>query len=177
MYSSCKPCHLRTLKIQRSTTISPKHIKNITPEIVASYVYQNIKRRTGITSKLKTYKDINCEVSQQDLIDFYTDNWDTYMELHKKWKESDFNRRLSPSIDRIDPKKHYSLDNIQIVPFYVNASRANKGRVQSEEHKKNLSLAHVGYKLSEEQKKKMSETKKRMYAEGWSPRDKKLITK
>lgn len=48
-----------------------------------------------------------------------------------------------------------------------NMSLACKGRIFSEEHKKNLSIAQVGRKLSEESYKKQSLSMKKRYNDGW----------
>jgi hypothetical protein len=49
-----------------------------------------------------------------------------YEELHKKWVESGYIKALSPSCDRLDNKKGYSLDNIQLVTWKIN-HRNNTG--------------------------------------------------
>ncbi len=38
-----------------------------------------------------------------------------YHELHAQWVDSGFQRMLSPSIDRLNDYKSYSLDNIQLM--------------------------------------------------------------
>jgi hypothetical protein len=43
--------------------------------------------------------------------------------VYNKWKDSDWSKNSVPSVDRIDPYKPYSLDNIKIVPWSINNSR------------------------------------------------------
>jgi len=45
---------------------------------------------------------------------------DLFHELYDKWVESNYDRWLIPSIDRIDDYKYYSLDNIQITTWKEN---------------------------------------------------------
>ena len=48
--------------------------------------------------------------------------------LFHEWEKSGYNRRLSPSIDRIDPDGGYEIENMQWVPFYVNCARSRRHR-------------------------------------------------
>lgn len=45
--------------------------------------------------------------------------------LHTKWKESWYDKMLSPSIDRINPLLWYTLDNIQIMTFKENLDKGH----------------------------------------------------
>jgi hypothetical protein len=61
--------------------------------------------------------------------------------------------------------KHYGkiIDNTGILTNILDDARPPswKGRIKSAEHRKNLSLAHIGKKLSEETKQKILETKRK----------------
>ena len=46
-----------------------------------------------------------------------------YILLHKEWLEAGYSRKKSPSIDRIDSKLGYTIDNIEWVTHSVNSSR------------------------------------------------------
>lgn len=41
----------------------------------------------------------------------------------KMWEATGYNRKYSPSIDRIDNNANYTLDNIQILPMCINARK------------------------------------------------------
>ena len=43
-----------------------------------------------------------------------------YIELHRNWVKSDYDSDLKPSIDRINHKKRYSLNNIQVMTWREN---------------------------------------------------------
>jgi len=49
-----------------------------------------------------------------------------FVELHEAWKYSNFNRKLTPSIDRIDNKKGYTVDNMQWMTLSNNSSKYTK---------------------------------------------------
>lgn len=46
-----------------------------------------------------------------------------FTRLHKKYVESGFEKKYAPSIDRIDPIKGYTLDNIQWLPHGENSRK------------------------------------------------------
>lgn len=46
-----------------------------------------------------------------------------YLKLYKKWEKSNFDYKLSPSVDRIDNRKGYSLDNIQLITKSENSKK------------------------------------------------------
>ncbi len=46
-----------------------------------------------------------------------------YHILHKKWKASDYDRWLSPSCDRVDDYKPYTLSNIQLMTWGENMNK------------------------------------------------------
>lgn len=46
-----------------------------------------------------------------------------YDRVHREWELGGYERRLAPTIDRIDNDKDYSLDNIQVLPMWLNAKK------------------------------------------------------
>lgn len=53
-------------------------------------------------------------------------NYKAFLKVYSKWVESNFERKLSPSIDRIDNKKGYVIGNLQWLPLYLNCKKYNK---------------------------------------------------
>ena len=51
-----------------------------------------------------------------------------YMKLYRKWAKADFDRKLSPSLDRLNTNKGYSLKNIELVTWEENQRRAYSDR-------------------------------------------------
>lgn len=56
-----------------------------------------------------------------------------YRGLWEQYVASGFERRLAPTIDRLDPDEGYTLDNMQIVPCFVNNSKECRGYHQEVE--------------------------------------------
>jgi len=54
-----------------------------------------------------------------------------FIKLYKNWKKNNFNRNLSPSIDRLDITKGYTLDNIQWITMRENNSKAKKDWIKA----------------------------------------------
>lgn len=53
-------------------------------------------------------------------------NIEIFKNIHKRWKKNNFSRRLSPSIDRINNNKGYTIDNIQWITQCENCKKYNK---------------------------------------------------
>ena len=102
------------------------------PEYVAKVMYAGIMSRVG---HAKHYKDIRCTLSLTDFEAFITAHWKEYLHIHNGWQVNNFQVRYSPSLDRINPLKDYSLENIQLLPQHENVRRAIAGKKQSPEHK------------------------------------------
>ncbi len=50
-----------------------------------------------------------------------------FKQLFTAWKESNCDRKLCPTVDRIDPQQGYSLDNMEWVTHSENSRRGSKG--------------------------------------------------
>ena len=77
-------------------------------------------------------------VSKEDFLEF-AKNSKEYNEMYDAWKESNFEYGLAPTIDRINSKGPYSLENLQFLTFAENA-RKNHDR----ENYKNITYGGVG---------------------------------
>jgi len=54
------------------------------------------------------------------------ENYKKFIAIYNEWVQSNFERKLSPSIDRIDNKKGYTVDNIQWLTQSNNSKKYNK---------------------------------------------------
>ena len=54
------------------------------------------------------------------------DNIDTFDLLYEQWAKSGFDRRLTPSIDRIDNSEGYIASNMRWVTLSENSSKGSK---------------------------------------------------
>ena len=86
---------------------------------------KNIYRhRAEITRRRKDVWVTGDEIiSKEDFIDFCKDNEQEIRELWENWKEHDYNRQLSPSLDRIDNNKGYVAGNLQFLTLRANQQK------------------------------------------------------
>ncbi len=100
----CKQCH--TNKYKRGT------LERVIKKIYLTQIDNSIKRNHPLPSY--TLNELIDWVKQQD-------NWD---DLYNTWIESNYDRMLAPSIDRLDSLLPYSLSNIRLVSWKVNQQQS-----------------------------------------------------
>lgn len=61
------------------------------------------------------------------------DNLQEFISIYFDWAANGFQRWDSPSIDRIDPTKGYTCDNIQWLSFAANCEKNNKDPITHKE--------------------------------------------
>lgn len=87
--------------------------------------YRNMKSRVkGITNKAYLWQGKT--LIDKDQFYVWCHSHDGLKQLFKAWQDSGYNRRLTPSVDRIDSRLGYVFENMEWVPFYVNCSRGGK---------------------------------------------------
>jgi len=71
--------------------------------------------------KLRTKRDGLPDIAytKEELTNFVRKN-EKYRDMYDTWVKSWYDSSLKPSIDRINPKKWYSLDNIQLITWWEN---------------------------------------------------------
>lgn len=86
-------------------------------------LYRNMKSRTSGVQKQKFHLYKGCSLLPRN--EFY--NWakssEVFHELFHLWEISEYERRLTPSVDRIDSSKGYSIDNMEWVTHSENSRR------------------------------------------------------
>ena len=102
------------------------------------------RTKKGLTAKIYNNQKINSKrrgrtapsYSLLELREFIF-NDDLFEPLYKDWVESGYKKDLSPSVDRIEPSKSYSLDNIQLMSWFDNNKKGNKERASGASGKGN----------------------------------------
>jgi hypothetical protein len=88
--------------------------------------YRNMKSRiNGVQSK-KAHLYAGKNILSKEEFYFWSESNQTFHDLFLAWKESGYERRLTPSVDRVDSRYGYLIQNMEWVPFFVNCSRGGK---------------------------------------------------
>ncbi len=88
-----------------------------------------IVRYNGMMARARSrFSKVKLLITKEEFLDLILRS-KTYQAIYKDWVESGFQKKLAPSIDRIDNNGHYSRDNIQVVTSYENTLK-NDGEYQ-----------------------------------------------
>lgn len=83
--------------------------------------YRNMLSRVTGVQKLKAHLYEGKEIlPKQDFYDWANSSPDFHV-LYKAWEQSGYSRKLSPSVDRVDPSRGYTLDNIRWITHSENS--------------------------------------------------------
>lgn len=75
----------------------------------------------------------------------YCLNSTIFNKIYKYYVDSGFDRRLRPSIDRIDNSVGYSFENIQVVTWGENEARAHKDRLMGIDKSSSVEVVQMDY--------------------------------
>ena len=91
--------------------------------------YRNMESRVKgiVKAKAHLYEDLPI-LDREDFYDWAL-NDEAYNTLHDEWVASDYCKKLSPSIDRIDTEKGYVMGNIRWLTHSENSSLGGKSRM------------------------------------------------
>ena len=112
-----------------------------TPLSVLKERYRSMVKRCYLERHSSTPEGL---CSKEEFLEFGMSNPE-YHRLYNIWKELGFPRGQSPSVDRIEVTKGYSLDNIQFLPFVENIA---KSHVELIRQKKSVVLQKGDERLS-----------------------------
>jgi hypothetical protein len=107
-------------------SVTKKYEKTLMGKLVRTY--RNMYTRVSGILKTKQHLYMGLEIlSREDFYKWSLENKD-YMALHKDWVDSGYDRKLSPSIDRINVSKGYVLENIRWVTHAENSRLGSVSR-------------------------------------------------
>lgn len=99
-----------------------------TPNGFIMRLYRNMKSRiSGVqVQKHHLYKGKEL-LSKEDFYSWAKSN-PKFWELYEVYKNSGYDRKLAPSVDRVDSSKGYMLDNMEFVTHSENSRRGTASR-------------------------------------------------
>lgn len=122
----CKVCNREYRRLYRkriNNLDTKKYEKTINGFVMR--VYRNMLSRVrGISPKSHIYEGL--PILDKQLFYEWTKNDKDFNELFIIWENSNYDRRLTPSIDRIESSGGYTPGNIQWIPFHVNCSKVTR---------------------------------------------------
>ena len=125
----CKKCKLELQKISRQKT-NNKYTK-IYEKTIAGFLmraYRNMHSRISGIQYKKHHLYVGKSILSKD--DFY--NWtisnNDFMNLFAIWQKSNYQNKLTPSVDRLDVKLGYSIDNMQWITHSENSKKGALSR-------------------------------------------------
>lgn len=89
-------------------------------------MYRNMKSRISGVQKDKAHLYFGKELLSKE--DFYViaKSSPVFDTLFNNWKDNNYNRKLSPSVDRINPLLGYTKDNIRFVTHSFNSKNTSR---------------------------------------------------
>jgi len=85
--------------------------------------YRNMLSRTNGTQKTKAHLYYGLELLNKNVFYSWALDSPEFNKLFKSWENDYYNRRLTPSIDRINSTKGYILDNVQWLTHSENSKK------------------------------------------------------
>lgn len=85
--------------------------------------YEDMKKRVNGAKQNHKGAEGKRLCSKEVFLEWCENNRDEFESIWQQWKESGYERKLSPSIDRIDNDKGYFPDNMQWITVSENASK------------------------------------------------------
>jgi hypothetical protein len=98
-------------------------------------MYRNMKSRiVGIQYK-KAHLYLGKELLDKEIFYNIALNDENFNKLFQEWELSGYNRKLTPSVDRIDSSLGYSVENIRFITHSENSRLGNVSRYTNGNHK------------------------------------------
>lgn len=88
--------------------------------------YRNMKSRVSGVQKLKAHLYQGKSLLNKEEFKNWSLNQESFHQLFLEWELSGYNRKLSPSVNRIDPKLGYELGNIEWITHSENSRKTSR---------------------------------------------------
>ena len=129
--SFCKECTKERINNYRYSNIEQDKEKD-RYRIRENFNYIFKHRYSGMKSRIEGRANRKYKVEgrkicmQKQFLIWCKENIIIFKKLHKEWGKNNYCRKLAPSIDRINNKGGYTLDNIQWITLRENNVKYNK---------------------------------------------------
>ena len=93
-------------------------------------LYRNMKSRISGVQKEKYHLYVGKELLDKDEFYEWAKSNDTFLVLFDEYKKNEYDRRLAPSVDRVDSSKGYELSNMEFVTHSENSRRGSLSKLR-----------------------------------------------
>ena len=113
----------RLYRLRTNNTNTKKYEK--TPNGFLVRLYRNMKSRISGVQVAKFYLYEGKELLTKEDFYVWAKNSPKFYELFKEYENSNYDRKLAPSVDRVNSKLGYKIENMEWVTHSENSRRAN----------------------------------------------------
>lgn len=99
-------------------------------------LYRNMESRVSGVQKQKYHLYSNKSILNRELFYEWAESNKTFHDLFRSWEESGYQRKLTPSVDRIDSSLGYFVENMEFVTHSENSRRGSVSKAR----KKHITL-------------------------------------
>jgi hypothetical protein len=122
----CSACRSRARRAKVGYIDAYKYEKTINGFLVR--LYRNMKSRITGIQKEKHYLYVGKKLIDKELFYSWAKNHPDFLRLYKEWVNYEYNRKLTPSVNRINPDKGYTIDNMEWVTNSQNSALSSVTR-------------------------------------------------
>lgn len=88
-------------------------------------LYRNMKSRVTGVQKMKYHLYSGCSLLDKETFYTWSKNSEIFHKLFEEWESIGYDRKLTPSVDRIDSNFGYELSNMEWVTHSENSRRGS----------------------------------------------------
>lgn len=88
-------------------------------------LYRNMKSRIEGVQKAKFHLYAGCSLLPKETFYEWSLASEVFHQLFEEWEQSGYERKLAPSVDRVDSFRGYELDNMEWVTMSENSRRGS----------------------------------------------------
>lgn len=104
-----------------------------TPKGFLMRLYRNMLSRISGVQKAKYHLYEGKELLNKNIFYTWAINHPDFLKLYSAYIAHNYNRKLAPSVDRVDPSLGYNLLNMEWVTMSENSRRGTQGKCKNKE--------------------------------------------
>jgi len=125
---NCKECFKESVRKNRLLNKEyyqdyDKHRQRYSINRIMRHRYSGMKQSVEGRNSHKRSSEGKDICTQEEFFNWCEENKTIFNRIYKDWKKTDFIQKKSPSIDRIDNTKGYTIDNIEWTTQSKNSSK------------------------------------------------------